>query len=66
MKYLKSKKDLKLYGKKYYFIPKNELLTLNEFYKLRSSGNFYNLSISDFDLIEKSKQKTFFCFGVRY
>lgn len=63
MQYLKSKKDIKLIGKNYYFIPKAELLTLKEFYKLRKKYN--QLSISDFELIEISKNKTAYFFGVR-
>ena len=65
MTYLKAKNDIKLYGKSYYFIVKNELLTLKEFYKLRDKKIYYNLSINDFELININKNKTAYIFGVR-
>lgn len=65
MQYLRAKKDIKLLGKKYYFICNNELLTMKEFTKLKDKKNFYNLSINDFELVNISKQKIFFMFGVR-
>lgn len=63
MQYLKSKKDIKLIGKNYYFIPKTELLTLKEFYNLRKK--YDQLSINDFELVEISKNKTAYFFGAR-
>lgn len=63
MQYLKSKKDIKLIGKNYYFIPEAELLTLKEFYNLRKK--YEKLSINDFELIEINKNKTAYFFGAR-
>ena len=63
MQYLKSKKDIKLIGKNYYFIPEAELLTLKEFYNLRKK--YEQLPINDFELIEVNKNKTAYFFGAR-